>query len=167
MNIKYLMSKYFFVKYSLQKSFVTNFMILQSNIPKIFSYKIPSSPSFSTKQLSQTNENIINNISPICKNCIHYKPDYLYTDFTSTFNKCSKFGVKNIINGEINYNYADLVRNDETKCGKLGNYFEEEKNINIKIVKHYILSRIPIFLLFLFGLSPTIVMVYILKTYNF
>jgi hypothetical protein len=69
-------------------------------------------------------EKFIKNINiPSCRNCIHYKPE-IYTDFDSTLNKCEKFGEKNIINGEIRLDFADSCRNDETKCGHSGKYFE-------------------------------------------
>ncbi len=88
---------------------------------------------------------IIKNINvPSCKNCIHYKPKLLDQDFTSTFNKCEKFGEKDIITDKITYKFADSCRNDETKCGFEGKYFEEEKNITLKILKHKIISNIPI-----------------------
>ena len=82
-------------------------------------------------------EKIIKNINiPACKNCIHYKPSYFTTDFTETFNKCDKFGNKNIITNEISYDFADMCRNDENKCGYEGKYFEQEKNIKLKIFTH-------------------------------
>ena len=84
---------------------------------------------------------IIKNINyPSCRNCIHYKPNSYYSDFTSILSKCEKFGEKNIITDEIKYNFADSCRDNESKCGKEGKYFEEEKNINMKILKHTILK---------------------------
>jgi len=93
--------------------------------------------------MSQCNQ-IIKNINfPSCKNCIYYKPDSFYSDFTSPLNKCEKFGEKNIITDEIKYNYVDFCRNDETLCGKEGKYFEEEKNIKFKIMKYKIFNILP------------------------
>ena len=89
-------------------------------------------------------DKIIKNINiPSCKNCIYYKPNNFNNDFTSTFNKCEKFGEKNIITDIITYNFADLCRNDESMCGNEGKYFEEEKNIKFKITKHKIISNFP------------------------
>lgn len=86
-------------------------------------------------------EKIIKNINfPSCRNCIHFKPNSNYK-FTSVLNKCHKFGEKNIITDEITYQYADSCRLDESKCGKEGLYFEEEKNIELKILKHNIVSK--------------------------
>ena len=71
---------------------------------------------------------------PSCKNCIYYDPEY--EDYYSSLNKCNKFGVKNIISDKITYDYADSCRNDENKCGIQGKYFEEETNINMKMLKY-------------------------------
>jgi len=91
-------------------------------------------------------EKIIKNINiPSCKNCIHFQPSIYNKDFTSSLNRCIKFGNKNIISDEISYDFADLCRNDELKCGYEGKYFEEEKNINLKILKHSLLTNLPNF----------------------
>lgn len=88
---------------------------------------------------SINSEKIIKNINiPSCKNCIYYKPTMFDNDFTSPFVKCHKFGEKDIITDKITYKYADSCRNDESLCGKEGKYFEEEKNIDIKVFKHSI-----------------------------
>ena len=81
---------------------------------------------------------------PSCKNCIYFNPKYTNNDFTSSLTRCTKFGDKNILTDEITYDFADSCRNDETKCGKEGKYFEQEKNINLKILKHKIISNIPL-----------------------
>ena len=51
---------------------------------------------------------------------------------------------KNIISNEINYDYVDQCRNDESKCGKDGKYFEEDKYAHEKIILHKISNNIPI-----------------------
>ena len=82
-------------------------------------------------------ENIIKNIKlPSCKNCIYYKPDNYNIDFTSSFTRCEKFGEKNIITDKIKYDFTELCRENESKCGKEGKYFEEEKYIDMKILIH-------------------------------
>lgn len=91
--------------------------------------------------------NIIKNIHfPSCKNCVYYKPRLTETDFTSPFNKCMKFGTKNIITDEISYDYADSCRIDEIKCGIAGKYFKKEDNIEFKIMKHSVISKLPVIL---------------------
>ena len=89
-------------------------------------------------------EQIIKNINvPSCRNCVHYNPPY-YGDFSASYSKCKKFGTKDIITNTISYNdYADTTRQDETKCGIEGKYFEEEKNINFKIVRHQFIKNLP------------------------
>jgi hypothetical protein len=90
---------------------------------------------------------------PSCKNCIYFNPSYITNDFTSSFTQCTKFGNKNILTDVITYNFADSCRNDETKCGKEGKYFEEEKNINLKILKYKIISNIPLLSIICFLLN--------------
>ena len=87
--------------------------------------------------------NIKNIEYPACRNCIHFKPTYYDTNFNSIFNTCDKFGEKDIISDKISYEYANSCRNDEDKCGLEGKEFIEEKNINLKILKHKIISSIP------------------------
>lgn len=89
-------------------------------------------------------EKIIKNINiPSCRNCIHYKPSYYTTDYTASYNRCDKFGDKDIITNKISYDFADMSRKDEKKCGYDGKYFEVEQNIELKIFTHQIISRIP------------------------
>jgi hypothetical protein len=87
-------------------------------------------------------KNIRNINVPACKNCIHYKPN-MYNEFTSDKSTCGNFGYKDIITGEIKYDFAHFCRNDEDKCGKEGKFFSEEKNINIKLIKHTIIKKSP------------------------
>jgi hypothetical protein len=89
-------------------------------------------------------EKIIKNINlPSCKNCKFYKPNYSSGDFTSYLSTCEKFGEKNIFTDEITYGYASASRNSENKCGEQGKYFEPERNINLKIFKHKIVTNLP------------------------
>lgn len=87
-------------------------------------------------------KNIRNINIPACRNCIHYKPN-MYNEFTSDKSTCGNFGYKNIITDEIKYDLAHFCRNSEDKCGKEGNLFSEEKNINIKLIKHTIIKNSP------------------------
>ena len=81
---------------------------------------------------------------PSCKNCIYYKPDVYGDEFSSKYSKCEKFGEKNIITDEIKYDYVDDCRSCESKCGLEGKYFEEEKDIDLKRLNHYLRSKLPI-----------------------
>jgi hypothetical protein len=87
-------------------------------------------------------EKIITNIDlPACRNCIYYTPTTYDSDFTSSLNRCAKFGTKNIITDKITYDFADSCRHDETQCGKNGKYFEKDDNVSLKIFKHKILTN--------------------------
>jgi hypothetical protein len=85
----------------------------------------------------------IKNINiPSCRNCIYYKPQIL-NPFSSSYSKCEFFGSKDINTDYISYNYADLSRKDENKCGIEGKYFEQGKNIKLKIFLHDIINNNP------------------------
>lgn len=81
---------------------------------------------------------------PLCKNCIYYKSNGM--DFASEYGKCEKIGEQNIMTGHIQYDTVINTRNDQYKCGIEGKFFEKEPNLNGKRIKHYVLSRYPIFL---------------------
>jgi len=97
--------------------------------------------------------NIENLHIPSCKNCIHFAPSYM-NDFTSSLNKCKKFGTKDIITDEIVYNYASSCRRDENKCGHEGKFFIQEKNINFKIFLHELKNK-SLWLILLFVTTIT------------
>ena len=71
--------------------------------------------SYVLMALSSGAASIIKNINlPACRNCIHYKHSIVY-GFGSDMNKCHKYGVKDIVSNEINYDYAQFCRKDEEK----------------------------------------------------
>ena len=41
------------------------------------------------------------------------------------YGKCLSFGEKNVVSGEVSYEYAELCRNNESKCGIKGKYFKD------------------------------------------
>lgn len=81
-----------------------------------------------------------------CKNCKFFIPDTYYYDFTWEFNKYNKFGVKNIVSDKIDFDYAKSCRNDDSKCGVEGKFFEKEPNLYSKVIIHKI--RTPQFKFF-------------------
>jgi len=106
-------------------------------------------------------EKIIKNINiNSCRNCIYHKPHSFSGDYTSSLSNCEKFGSKDIITDKISYDYADICRKDETKCGEQGKYFEKEPNIELKILKYTIIRYIPsvtlVALLVILYISPII-----------
>ena len=89
-------------------------------------------------------KNPIKNINyPSCRNCVYYKPSFFSNDYASSTSKCEKFGEKDILTGEIRYDYVDFPRKDEFKCRPEGKYFEEERNLNMKIFTHLIITSFP------------------------
>lgn len=68
---------------------------------------------------------------PVCKNCkffIPYESNMQNKLELSKFSKCKLFGEKNLITGEVSYEYAELCRKDENKCGINGKYSDYSKN---------------------------------------
>ena len=59
---------------------------------------------------------------PICRNCVHFKPSTSGVEY----GRCSQFGRKNIVTGDIYIDYADFCRNNESLCGKEGKLFLQE-----------------------------------------
>lgn len=78
-------------------------------------------------------KNFITDIElPVCKNCKHFIPydDPKYSDLS----KCNKFGSKNIVSGEIKYNYAEHCRRFDDQCGKYGKYYVKQETANTTTV---------------------------------
>jgi hypothetical protein len=69
---------------------------------------------------------IKNGDKKICKNCAYFiASDYENAPLLA---KCSKFGTKNIVDGDINHYYADSCRYDENQCGSNARWYEDRKN---------------------------------------
>ena len=66
---------------------------------------------------------------PVCKDCVYYRPHQEKLDpFKSgDQDKCMKYGEKNVVTGEINYQYADIVRKQDLQCGLTGKHFIKKK----------------------------------------
>jgi hypothetical protein len=87
--------------------------------------------------------------TPVCQDCIHYRPN----PFSPSLSKCSQFGTKNVITGEITYDYADLSRDNSEKCGLEGKYFNET-SLTMKAIQYIFINELPIkFLIALFFFS--------------
>ena len=121
--------------------------------------------SFLLFSISQTSSKIfIKNIQiPECKNCIHYLPHDFTTGELSPYNKCSKFGEKNILNGKIEYDIAKDCRKDEEKCGIEAKYFENDDFSQIKQYYYLGKSYSPYFVLLILLTLPGILSVYLDK----
>jgi len=66
---------------------------------------------------------------PVCKDCVYYRPqkDKLDPFKSGDQDKCLKYGEKNVVTGEINYQYADIVRKQDLQCGLKGKHFLQKK----------------------------------------
>lgn len=109
-------------------------------------------------QLYISDAAIIKNIDiRSCRNCIYYKIESLSNNYPE-LNECRYFGEKNIQTDIIKYEYADLCRSSENKCGLEGKYFEEDPNVELKYflynIKHYgVIGLLPtsVFIVYLFA----------------
>jgi hypothetical protein len=59
---------------------------------------------------------------PLCKDCRFYKKDEMHPQFS----KCMFFGERDLVTGDIIYEFSKLVRMDDLKCGEKGDYFEDK-----------------------------------------
>jgi hypothetical protein len=57
---------------------------------------------------------------PSCRNCVHF-----ISGTTVYYGRCKKFGVKDVITNEIDFNMASSCRNDENTCGIVGKHFQQ------------------------------------------
>lgn len=89
------------------------------------------------KSLTLTNKiyrkQIIKNSElPLCHNCFYFYPVSKNTnleennDIIFEQSKCFKYGNRNIVSGEVSYNFAHNMRQSESKCGLNGKNFEEK-----------------------------------------
>ena len=80
---------------------------------------------------------------PACRNCIYHKPLFFSGDYSSSLNKCDFFGKKDLLSNKITYDYADMCRFDENKCGSEGKYFEEDPFVEIKMFLFHLKNVSP------------------------
>ena len=79
--------------------------------------------------IPSTSTIFIKNIhAPICKNCLFYvnnkkQPSSAWDDTPTRYGHCKRFGIRNIITGEVEYEYATVARQNRDKCGQEGKYF--------------------------------------------
>lgn len=78
--------------------------------------------ALSTSHISSINPIIKNNHLPSCNLCIHF------INSESPLQRCKKFAIKNIVSGEIEYEYAKLCRIYPDMCSKMGIHFKQIQN---------------------------------------
>ena len=81
---------------------------------------------------------IKNSQAPICQRCIHYRPNV----FSPSLSQCSQFVTKDVITGEIKYEYADLSRMNDKKCGLEARYYCESILI-IQALQFAFINNLP------------------------
>jgi len=72
-------------------------------------------------------ETIKNIHVPKCTTCKYFIPGnndnlFFYSD-PHTFAKCKKFGTADLVSNKISYDWADICRITDTKCGTNGAYY--------------------------------------------
>lgn len=72
-------------------------------------------------------ETIQNMHVPKCTTCKYFIPGnndklFFYSD-PHTFAQCKKFGTADLVSNEISYDYAEICRITDTKCGTNGAYY--------------------------------------------
>ena len=72
------------------------------------------------------NQNIKNSEIPLCKNCFYFYPNFEGENIIYEKSLCIKYGNKNIVSGEVSYEFANDMRHSESKCGLNGKNFEDK-----------------------------------------
>lgn len=93
-----------------------------SSLLNLKRYKKDFSNDFSKQRI------IENEHYPICNDCYFFKKHHSDDDM----DKCTKFGHKNLINGDVIYHNVSFIRSNESFCGEHGRHFmeKEEKKEN-------------------------------------
>ena len=101
---------------------------------------------------------IRNQNQPVCRNCIHFKPDFTGTSI-NMLSKCNKFGSKDIVTNDIRNDFADNCRDSDDKCGLEGKFFEVNQYSDLKYMLNYMVQPLNLYLfiyLLAFYLSITL-----------
>ena len=69
---------------------------------------------------------IQNSDRPLCKNCFYFYLVSENNNLNYKKSKCLKYGIRDIVSGEVLYESAHNMRNLELKCGLTGKSFEEK-----------------------------------------
>jgi len=80
--------------------------------------------------------------------------------FISNKKECKKIGELDLITGKIRNEKASVVRYDEKKCGKKGNFYEKNYFKFITIPYYFILEHSIFILSTIYGFIPLIVFLY-------
>jgi hypothetical protein len=69
---------------------------------------------------------------------MYYRPNV----FSPSLSRCSQFGTKDVLTGEITYEYADLSRMANDKCGLEALYYNES-NLIIQALQFAFINNLP------------------------
>jgi hypothetical protein len=88
--------------------------------------------------------------TPSCASCAFYQPSTSDGEFESISGQCTKFQI---------HDYAESFRLNESRCGAEGRFFQEERNLPLKVIQHKIVTTMPygigiLIVLFLRTLAP-------------
>jgi len=72
---------------------------------------------------------IRNDHIPNCKNCYYFERHELNKD-NFDLGRCRMYGEKDIVSGEITYEYAVHCRKNDAQCGKEGIHFVEKEKMD-------------------------------------
>jgi hypothetical protein len=79
--------------------------------------------------IKKNNVYIKNSDNPICINCDYYKERVQldpYDNYPTGYkSQCKKFGVINLVTGDVEYENPINCRNNDNMCGISGKYFEK------------------------------------------
>lgn len=68
---------------------------------------------------------ITNYKAPNCQTCKYYKQFSIFSD-KKKFSQCMKYGERNVVTGQIYFEFAKDVRRNTEKCGPDGSQYEEK-----------------------------------------
>ena len=66
---------------------------------------------------------IRNGAAPVCKNCVYYIPNK-----ERNYIRCMKYGNKDVVTGEVEFDYAFYARSKPDMCGLEGRSFQLESS---------------------------------------
>ncbi len=99
------------------------------------SYKLLS-PLISTIITDKKLNTVVKNHDfPACVNCLYFKEivnnapyAYSHSEKNIDFFKCQKFASKNLVSGNIEYEFASKCRNNENLCKNEGIFFTPKRD---------------------------------------
>ena len=78
--------------------------------------------------VNRISNRICNHDAPSCVDCVHFVEEKKFNNpiNMNQYGKCSIFGQKDVVTGQIQYEYALTCRNNQ--CGVNGTFFEAKNS---------------------------------------